>query len=77
MIIWLWDTEQARGITDDPAQARDAAQAQMGDGTARVEQAVFTLGAESLTDGYRRTGSGWTGRRSDRGVYWTPLAVVA
>jgi transcriptional regulator with XRE-family HTH domain len=39
--------------------------------------ALLVLGVASVMDAYQRAGVGWTGRRSDRGVYWTPLAVLA
>ena len=77
MLVWLWDAGTALGITDNPARARHAARARMrGDSVARVEQAEFVLGAESLTDGYRRTGDGWAGRQRNGSVTWTPFTSV-
>lgn len=82
MIVWLWDADgparTARGVTDDEAAARHAAEACLRSGQARaaaVEQARAVLGMESLTSGYQRTGSGWTGEcRQDGRISWTPFA---
>lgn len=52
---------------------RDAGQAE----TATVEAASLVLGVASILDAYQHAGVGWTGRRSDRGVCWTPLAAGA
>lgn len=81
MIIWLWSAAapgKFSGVADDDHAARLAAakcitsrQAE----TATVEVASLVLGVSSLTDGYRRTGIGWTARRSDHGVCWVPLAA--
>jgi len=80
MLLWLWDAGHCHGVAGDETRARRAAgeclirgQAQ----TASVEAASLTLGVSSLTDTYVRSGIGWTGRRSDRGVRWTPLPVSA
>lgn len=81
MIVWLWDapgpTRAARGVTDDEATARRAAETCLRSGQARsaaVEKAHAVLGVRSLTSGYERTGDGWTAEcRQDRRISWTPL----
>lgn len=84
MIVWLWDAGGAvhsgRGITDDEARARQAAEAWLRDGhadCARVEMALTVLGAATLTFGYERTGEGWaaTGHR-DGQVTWMPFTAT-
>jgi hypothetical protein len=76
MLLWLWDAGRCHGIAGDDTRARQAAakclisgQAQM----ASVEAASLVLGVSSLTDIYIRSGTGWTGRRSDRGIRWSPI----
>jgi hypothetical protein len=74
MIVWLWQAGgpgKFRGITDDRAAARRAAANCITRGaaeTATVEAASLVIGASSLTDCYRPTGTGWTARRAGTGV---------
>jgi hypothetical protein len=83
VIVWLWDAtgpiRSSRGITDDEARARQAAEAWIQGGhanTARVEKALAALGIESLTSEYARTGHGWVARRrSDGRIAWVPLSA--
>jgi hypothetical protein len=84
VIVWLWDAGGAvrsgRGITDEEARARQAAEAWLRDGTAdsaRIEMALTVLGAATLTFGYERTGEGWVaaGNRSGQ-ITWTPLTAT-
>ena len=81
MLVWLWEADgpgRFRGVSDNENAARLAAAQCMTSGqadTATVEAASLILGASSLTDCYRRTGTGWIARRSDRDVRWTPLTV--
>jgi len=80
MLLWLWDAGHCHGVADDETRARRAAGQCIISGqaeTATVEAASLVLGVASILDAYRRAGVGWTGRRSDRGVYWTPLAAGA
>lgn len=81
MIVWLWDApgpaRAARGVTDDEATARRAAETCLRSGQARsaaVEKAHAVLGVQSLTSGYERTGDGWTAEcRQDGRISWMPL----
>lgn len=81
MIVWLWSASgpgRFTGITGDDQAARTAAARCLASGqaeTATVKQASLVLGVSSLTDFYQCTGTGWTGRLSDRGVRWTPFAA--
>lgn len=82
MIVWLWSASgpgRFTGVTDDDHAARTAAAACITTSgraeSATVEAASLVLGVSSMTDFYQRTGTGWTGRRSGRGVRWTPLAA--
>ena len=81
MIVWLWSASgpgRITGVTDDNHAARTAAAVCITSGraeSATVEAASLVLGVSSMTDFYQRTGTGWTGRRSERGVRWTPLAA--
>ena len=81
MIVWLWQASgpgQFRGITGDRDAARRAAAGCITSGaaeTAVVEAASLVIGAASLTDCYRPTGTGWTARRSGTGVRWAALTV--
>ena len=43
--------------------------------TAIVEAASLAIGASSLTDCYRTTGTGWTARRSGACVCWAALTA--
>ena len=79
MIVWLWDATEpgrCRGITDDEALARAAAESCMrnGAGKARVEQALLRIGGFWLTSHYQRTGAGWSARQGSSGITWIPLA---
>jgi len=81
VIVWLWDAagpaRTARGVTDDEATARRAAERCLRSGQARsaaVEKAHAVLGVRSLTSGYERTGDGWTAEcRHDGRISWMPL----
>lgn len=81
VIVWLWQANgpgQFRGVSDDDYAARHAAAECLTSGradTATVEAASLVLGVSSLTDCYRRTGTGWTAHRSGREVCWVPLAT--
>jgi hypothetical protein len=77
MLLWLWDAGHCHGVADDQTRARRAAGQCIISGqaeTATVEGALLVLGVASVQDAYQRAGVGWTGRRTDRGVRWTPLA---
>ncbi len=83
MIVFLWDScgpGRFHGVTDDQAQALQAAEACIISGAAsgaRVEMAQLVTGGAALTSHYRRTGHGWTAqtRRRDSVVTWVPLAA--
>ena len=82
MTVWLWDAcgsdRRGLGVTDDETTARLAAEACLRSGgadTARVERALLMSGARGLTPGYQRTGRGWTARRRDGRVTWTPFSA--
>lgn len=81
MIVWLWDASGPgtfRGIAGDDGAARRAAARCITSGQAQaatVEAASLTIGVSSLTDCYRRTGTGWTARRSGTGVCWAALTA--
>jgi hypothetical protein len=82
VIVWLWDApgpdRTGRGITDDGARARHAAEGCIRSGqatAARVERAVTVLGIHTLATGYQRTGDGWSARQHDGQITWTPLPV--
>jgi hypothetical protein len=80
MIVWLWDSPGARGVSDDDGRARETAEAVMrasGAGTARVERARLALGYEWMTSGYLRSGYGWSAERHGDGIRWVPLAAPA
>jgi hypothetical protein len=82
VIVWLWDASgharAGRGITDDEATARQAAEACMRGAqacSAVVEKAHAVLATESLTSGYARTGQGWTAEcHRDGRISWTPFS---
>jgi hypothetical protein len=80
VILWLWDApgprHTVRGVSDDEAAARQAAEACMLEvraRAARVEQAQVVLEATTLECVYRRTGSGWQARRDRAGITWKPI----
>jgi hypothetical protein len=83
VIVWLWDasgpTRSGRGVTDDEARARQAAEAWIRSGhanTARVEKALARLGIESLTSDYVRTGHGWVAQHHRDGrIAWVPFST--
>ena len=83
MIVFLWDVPvpggTARGITDDDTRARQAAEAWLraGADSARVERATLRHGGAWLTDGYQRTGSGWTARIRDGRITWARFSAPA
>jgi hypothetical protein len=83
VIVFLWDVPTsggtARGITDDEARARQAAEAWLraGADSARVERATLRHGGAWLTDGYHRTGSGWTARARDGRIKWVAFSAAA
>ena len=82
-MVWLGEAGgpgRFRGVSEDENAARLAAAECITSGraeTAAVEAASLVLGVSSLVDFYQRTGTGWTGRRSSRGVRWTALAGQA
>lgn len=79
MIVWLWEASgpgRFRGICGGDDAARRAAAGCITSGaaqTATVEAARLVIGAATLTDCYRPTGTGWMARRSGTGVRWTAL----
>jgi hypothetical protein len=81
MIVYLWDAHgpasAARGVTDNDARARKAAETCLVTGqatAARVEKAHLMTGIRAQNSGYTRTGHGWTARpRRDGRVRWVPL----
>ena len=81
MIVWLWeasDPGKFRGITGNDRAARRAAAGCITSGaaqTATVEAASLMIGVSSLTDCYRRTGTGWTAHRSDGDICWAALTA--
>lgn len=82
MIVWLWDAcgphRTRRGITDDGARARQAAEACIRSGqatAARVEQAVSFLGVHTIATGYQRTGLGWSAHNHDGRITWEPFTA--
>jgi hypothetical protein len=82
VIVWLWDASSpgrnARGVTDDDARARQAAEAWMGRSHAsgaRVEKALIVLASATLSPAYERTGEGWAGEHRDGRITWTPFSV--
>jgi len=81
VIVWLWDAGSGRGVTDDQARARRAAEVLMRSGradVARVEKALAVTGISALASGYLRTGHGWTARpRRDGLIRWVPLPAIA
>ena len=84
MIVWLTDTTgpgMVAGVTDSEAKALRDAEELLTEGrasTARVEFAFMQAGGSWLSDGYRRTGNGWTASRSDDGtVRWARFSRLA
>jgi hypothetical protein len=76
MRLWLWDAGNYHGVTNDEDCALECAEHWMRDGDdARVELAILTTSFHRLTAEHVRTGIGWTGRRTDGTVTWTPLGV--
>ena len=80
MIVWLWDADSGRGVTDDQARARHAAEVLMRSGragAARVEKALAVTGISELDPGYLRTGHGRTARPRRNGlIRWVPLPAA-
>jgi hypothetical protein len=80
VIVWLWDAGSGRGVTDDQAHARRAAEALMRSGradAARVEKAHLVTGIRALASGYTRTGHGWTAQPREGGpIRWEPLPAA-
>jgi hypothetical protein len=78
MIVYLWDAPPARGVSDDPARAREAAEGFLCAGrasTALVERAHLVTGIQSLYSGYERMGRGWVAvPLGDGPVRWVALA---
>jgi hypothetical protein len=80
MILWVWDAcgpGHCGGVTDNDARARQAAEACITSGqasTAKVEGARLAIGP-ALTSVYARTGHGWTARRRDNRITWTPFTA--
>jgi hypothetical protein len=81
VIAWLWDaTDPGRPACGNSGSRRAARQAAVlalrsgQAGTVRVEAATGDLGGLALTDGYRRTGHGWTATPRPSGrIDWVPL----
>ena len=81
MIVYLWDADGpasgARGVTDDPARAQEAAEACLTNGqatAARVEKTNLVTGIRALNPGYTRLGHGWTAQPRRKGrIRWVPL----
>jgi hypothetical protein len=76
-MVFLWDAGRCRGVTDDVARARQAAEACIASGqagTARVELAQLVTGFAALTSHYKRTGEGWRTRDADGRVTWVPFS---
>jgi hypothetical protein len=76
VIVWLWATGNAEGVTDDCTKAREAATSFMrmtGASAAVVEQAHFITGIRSLSAAYERAGgSHWIARRHPSGrISWS------
>ena len=78
MIVWLWDAGPARGVSDDDARARTAAEGFLRSGrasTALVEGAHLVTGIQSMYSGYQRLGRGWVAVPLGGGpVRWVALA---
>jgi hypothetical protein len=80
VIVYLWDAcgpGQFRGVTDDEARARQAAEACLASGRAsgaQVELAHLVTGFAALTSHYQRTGEGWRTRDADGRVTWVPFS---
>jgi hypothetical protein len=74
VIVWLWDAGGGRGVTDDQARARQAAETLIRAGRADaacVEKALLVTGMSALMSGYLRTGDGWTAQpRRDGLIRW-------
>jgi hypothetical protein len=84
VIVWIWAASGPGdfcGVTDDPERARDAAAGCISSGeasAARVESARARLGTGWLTEGYVRSGHGWTATAAGGGtVVWKPFAPLA
>lgn len=78
MIVYLWQAGAAEGIADSPWRARRRAADSMRrlqEHAARIEQAHFVFGTESLHADYHRAPGDpyWTGRQYPSGrVNWQP-----
>jgi hypothetical protein len=79
MLLWLWDASnpgQYHGVTDNETSARKAAETYINNGqatVARIEPAHLVMDGWWLHSRYQRTGTGWTARRSGRGVCWVQV----
>jgi hypothetical protein len=83
VIVWIWAASGPGdfcGVTDDPERARDAAAGCISSGeasAARVESARARLGTGWLTEGYVRSGHGWTATAAGGGtVVWKPVRAA-
>jgi hypothetical protein len=75
VIVYLWEAGSGRGVTDDPAAAREAAEGflRCGADSAVVERAVTVLSIFSLTSTYARAGQGWSARLHNGRISWRQL----
>lgn len=72
-MVFLWDAGSGRGVTDDEARARQAAEACLRSGrasTEQVEPAQLVTGFAALTSHYQCTGEGWRARTAEGRVTW-------
>jgi hypothetical protein len=78
MIVWLWESSGARGVTDNDTRAREVAEAFMrssGAKTARVERARMVLDYGWMTSGYLRSGCGWSAEHHAGVIKWVALTA--
>jgi hypothetical protein len=68
VILYLWETATACGVTDDRTRAMDAAAETTDDGCARVDRARLTFG---MTSRHVRLGDGWVMRDGQ----WVPFSL--
>jgi len=75
VIVYLWEAGSARGVTDDDARAREAAEEFLRSGadSAVIERAVTVMSINSLTSTYARVGQGWSARLHDGRIFWRRL----
>lgn len=73
MILWLWDTRNRCGVSDNERRAREAAaEALISDDAdvARLERVVTVLGIQALVSAYERTGERWWASHRDGRITW-------